>query len=396
MSTAEVRATFVSFTEVHLEWTLPPDVAGVSLYRVTVRNDGAIIGSLDTLEESVSVEELDPETDYRFTVGSNATTVTVGTDVTTCPAYSVTASPDRAGCEATAGYFLDINGVIRSCAEFEGIIDPSSCLDPGLTARDIELLPGHWRANTSTTEFFRCPEEQFCMPDVFGGEGEENATGTNVYCSPDHTGTFCFQCIDDLVLYDTGCQACDEGEDVQDFTGLIVASVVYVFVLGLLTAYMVSFMGGPLCGWCANGPASGSPRRVRRGPRKGQFDDSDDESQAEPERRIVPVDSGEGTIAALLRRSAAVKLRIVAGFFQVLLVYEFNFQKQQRSEFFAALLDTLSFLCNLDFTVIFDGLGFRCAYDYRYVACIVDNSFGLCRAVVMKSYFVGITSFSSS
>ena len=371
---ASVNATLIGFTEVRLQWFLPATSAGGVQYVVSIRSGGVLLRRIFTLQTSVTVQELEPVTGYRFTVGSNATTVTVGTDVTTCQVFMVaTASRRNGACLAISGYFLDINNVVRSCAEFSGVIDQASCLDSGLTVRDVELLPGYWRANLTTTEMFRCPQEQFCSPEIFGTE--ENATGTNIYCSPDHSGTFCQQCDDDLVLFNSGCESCDDLEGVTAYTGLIVAAAVFVVVVALFTAYMLSFMGGALCGWCSNGstqPAHKPSKPSRKVPPKHLFDESDDEDeQASPggqteERRIIPVDDRERTLASFFRNSAAVKLRIAAGFFQVLLVYEVNFQRQQRSEAFAGVLDTLSFLCNLDFTVIFDGLGFRCVYDYRY------------------------------
>ena len=115
--------------------------------------------------------------------------------------------------------------------------------------------PGHWRANSTTADFFECPYKTACnggffiTPDAYydeksntfdSGENstlvhrvrEDNMNSTNmsdIQCSPGSTGVLCAVCKKGFVRSFKG--SCDSCPTFSEETGTAVVLVVFVILM---------------------------------------------------------------------------------------------------------------------------------------------------------------------
>ena len=241
--------------------------------------------------------------------------------VSTCPKHMKTAEGAPNKCMAVVGHFALTHDVAQSCETLQAwALEDSLCLESGLTVDGLVVKSGVWRESLTSPDFVRCPHPEFCD----GSSIRNGATlGPNQYCSVNHQGNYCEDCVPNFTRSGASCIRCDYNP-----------TMVTQAVLGLLTGLLLMSM---LILYTCQKAMVRSKKSLRQGhsPESAQLAEDD----------------------FLLARAVRVKVRIFFGFLQLLFVYqtllvgstiEFQLDVALR---FLRFVSTLQFA---DFTWVFD------------------------------------------
>lgn len=149
-------------------------------------------------------------------------------------------------CLADRGAFMSLNGTKMTCP------GGAECNEIGLTVATLKLIPGYWRSSPLSTTVLECPNSKYCA----GGRYLSNVTldqllslginmgrrrllsgfpiPTSSICYPNHTGTFCYGCMDGFFkrTQDRFCMMCtneDYAFDAGKLSGIFIALAITIF-----------------------------------------------------------------------------------------------------------------------------------------------------------------------
>lgn len=291
-------------SEFSITWAGPPPrLSNAVADSASTRGEVYEVGSsgerrIKVFEEvlrSHNIRELKSDTIYRIRLqaknlkgqyGPFSTNLTVAT----CPQNMETVARLGDSCVAVIGYFAMTNASARSCETLPSwaLKDPR-CLNPGLTVNKLAVRNGAWRESLDSTSFVRCPHPDFCDGHR-ALDPNDTAVGPNQYCSARRRGNYCEDCVDNLIRSGANCVSCDYN-----------ANMITQAMLGLVTGVSLIVL---LITCVCQAAMSKSENRLRL---KGGLKSNTEEGDKK---------------AVSLWESLSVKMRIFAGFLQVLFVYQ--------------------------------------------------------------------------
>lgn len=237
-------------------------------------------------------------------------------------------------CFARHGYFKSAERGSASCTELSrslapGALDKDACSEQFTEIQNLTISPGFWRQNLSLTDIRPCPESLFCS-------GSPNASAhEDIHCSPRHSGIFCFACTDEQVMGANGCVDCDTVNEDEKALSIFLAVLLVLCMEIAMIIYMI-----------LNSKVFSTRCRNRRSRAERGNDAAEKEKSSRP-----------GVFGP--------KLRILFGYFQVLLAYERL--SDTRSLSGAGYLPTVfTFVTTFDITVTLWNWNIRCVYDYNH------------------------------
>ena len=389
------NVSFISATDntIELNWN-PPGAAyrqgNIEKYALSVRDykNGRRIELIETggTAFTLNPESLGSIMPYtNFTVTISARTSFYNTSqaygppstpllVWTCPAnMRWSKASEQADCFAERGYFREADGVsVGSCADdllFQSYV-ADDCRHEGLNVENIAILPGHWRSSVHSATIRRCPKEEYC---VGGTWNASRGLDPAQYCAANHTGPYCFDCLDNFSMRADGCKACAQSD----------AAAIIVYAVGICLVVITVVVSTSLC-W------AGVCRRKKRHSKR--TDGMHDSPSAASSYTTVPASKATKRKKVLLRCTKAfgcvkkmsvslnkefgekigVKLRIMAGFYQVLFSYPRTYAHGQFSSPLLSLVDTIvnlrvSTFASLDYKCL--GMGY--SYYHEILATTV-------------------------
>ena len=152
-------------------------------------------------------------------------------NASTCPLNMALDIAQDDSCFSLIGYFA-YRGQAVSCTTLPGqLLLDGGCDRNGIGVEEIPLGPGSWRPSLESLQVAKCPEEAFCGHSY-------QLSGVNQYCSPNHQGVYCFECLPGYALATEGCVLCDSSNLAQ--SDVVVGLGVLMFTL-LLAAFSAKF-----------------------------------------------------------------------------------------------------------------------------------------------------------
>jgi len=91
----------------------------------------------------------------------------------------------------------------------------------GTTIDTITVLDGFWRYSQFATRVFKCPKSEFC---VGSSKGRNLMLSETLYCAPFHTGIKCLDCMENYTMKSSGCLRTDDysNEDSVRFVLMLI------------------------------------------------------------------------------------------------------------------------------------------------------------------------------
>ena len=282
--------------------------------------------------------------------------------VSTCPSDMkrvFTNGDTTAECYARTGFYKTAVGSAESCGSLATSLFPGAlngtCEDEFYTVENLSISDPFWRADLSSADIRQCPNTLFCA----GTESSNaSAISPDQYCSEGHTGIYCWDCVEGYGLSSSGCVDCSsmtqEDKDSIVAAAVIITVVVQVVLLGYLLA-----TAGVLQRLCCAGRWERRQARIAR------------RRQSRPARSrrrftlsIKRASSRSRDFLVRYWPLASTKLRIMLGYFQVLLSFQRTFQRYTANN--NALFNAINVISNLRIVDAVESLALRCAYDYDY------------------------------
>lgn len=153
-------------------------------------------------------------------------------NVSTCP-ENMEGMPeiDDGACFARTGFYGDGLGSAKSCEILASTLPTGAlsnmCNIPSYEVQNLSISAGFWRASLGSSLIFQCPNRRYCA-------GTANMEGSpDQYCSNNHTGIYCSDCVDPLKLGPNGCILCDSMSKNLALHGVII-------VLSLLAGFEIA------------------------------------------------------------------------------------------------------------------------------------------------------------
>ena len=267
---------------------------------------------------------------------------------TTCPDnMEGFADVENATCYALPGFYKSLHGSAENCKTLESELPigalENACTGPGYTIQNLSIAAGFWRPTTRNSNILQCPKRDRCLgtKDAVGSPGQ--------YCTDNHTGIYCSECIEGYKLGSAGCIECDETsveESLQVFAitlALLVLAELFMFL------YVIAGTGVRLC------------KRGRARPKRSM-------PRANKTRRSTKNvwHRFKGCALFLLKRTyVSTKLRILLGYFQVFFSFQRTFNRD--AVFFNwKELAALDFVSSLSVFEILARFGNKCAFDFNH------------------------------
>ena len=318
--------------------------AGATLRRRTTSED-----------EQIGFDRLKPDTIHAIRVRAKTSALgysnwTHEINVSTCPSDMKRVFADSnsdAECYARTGFYKTPQGNARSCgglAErlFPGALE-GTCEDEFFTVENLSIAGPFWRSSLSSADIRQCPNTLFCS-----GAGSTNSSreSPDQYCSEAHTGIYCWGCIQGYALASSGCVDCSTMSQ-SDKNGVVAAAVIIVVVVAVvLLVYML---------WTARSGQRTRPvrRKDQGGNRQGLF--------------VSLIRRGSSTtqnVLTLWWPLVSTKIRIMLGYFQVLLSFQRTFQRYTVSN--NTLFNVINVISSLRLADAIETIALRCVYDYDY------------------------------
>ena len=145
-------------------------------------------------------------------------------NVSTCPlnmAFDISQGDE---CFSLIGYFT-FQGRAISCTTLPGqLLRDGGCDRDGIDVSDIPMGAGSWRPSLESLQISKCPEPSFCMHSY-------NLFGVNQYCSENHQGVYCFECLPGYALATEGCVPCDNSNLAQSEAAIGLGVVMFLLLL---------------------------------------------------------------------------------------------------------------------------------------------------------------------
>ena len=251
------------------------------------------------------------------------------------------------GCFAKIGHITLPNRAALSCeavaARFGGV-NTSFCIErEGLGIRDLQLLPGYWRANLNSSRILRCPRSSYCLMERVN-DAQVRAT-PHRYCSENHRGAFCMECDKGYFLGLDGCEKCNTENGTAATALLFLTPPVVVFVLYVYTIGHARLLRVLCC--CRR--RKSKPTRARGA--SGSF------------YLIQTKYKGIRSLKDLVL-ACTTKLRIYLGFLQVLVSFQRTFQRNAPISF--GLFSLLSVFSSMSPATLLTALQLECYYDFNH------------------------------
>ena len=330
-----------------------------------------------------------PETSYGFRVRARTTVPVFGPfsdffNFSTCPLNFRFQESLGEDCFALTGFFA-LGTEAISCTVFDSdILLEAGCDRDGITVEDIPMRPGTWRASLESLNVVTCPEEQFCQHSAVTTEVD-----ADVYCTQNHLGILCFECVEGFALATNGCVPCDSDSSQQGGVamGLAIAMFIIFLFLMLLKTTVTA-------GWFRKDTHARKERErtVLDGAfARGLEGESDEEEEFEEAMAPHDVDElrkeslrdrflNSQIMAASFRNlgslvgskeyseepeltTISVKTQIFFGFNQVIFAYGRIFTARAVP---ASLAGIIGFLTYVDFSAFFAEFKFRCVYNFSH------------------------------
>ena len=217
-------------------------------YEVELSNDDlALRFTQSTIRRTATLRgletELDPDTPYRVRVRGKTFNPAYGPWSTpftfsTCPlnmASDKTGGPD---CYSLIGYYT-IDGTAVSCTTIPGLfLKEGGCDVAGIDVQNIPMAEGSWRPSVTSVEIKKCPQESYCGHSF-------DLAGPDQYCTKNHKGVFCSECLDGFALANNGCVPCDATNLLEADTAMTLGSL--VFVVALLLLFLRNIIAAGIC-----------------------------------------------------------------------------------------------------------------------------------------------------
>jgi len=226
-------------------------------------------------------------------------------------------------------------GCVRFCNDLDELV----CEDS--TVETIQLVPTYWRPTKTSLDISRCPEPSFCLPK----ESERRALqsgdtsslfNSTAYCSPNHRGVFCWDCLEGYAKGADGCRECTDSEKRKD-RWLLVAWFVIVGVIITAPCLVALYF-------------------ARR-------ENKSKQSSSEKKTTIH--------MKEFLKKVAS-KIRILVGFFQVFIVFSVVFNLFAAGDLQATRLENASIIFDLDVSALFNAMHIGCVVsDYNFYTILL-------------------------
>lgn len=276
-------------------------------------------------------------------------------EVETCP-DNMEGFPEiqSATCIAMNGFFKNAQGKAESCKLLSsslpfGALD-DVCTQPSYTVQNLSISPGFWRPVLSSAEILKCPKSEYCL----GTETAQDGT-PDQYCTENHTGIYCSDCIEGFKLTSDGCIMCDEIAKEDSMRGLAIIILLYIALELALCGYVIL-------------SASNTPLTCLR-----RFFASLQGCQSKLCKPCKKKANNKGrkrsrlSICISVLRSAPkhihvnTKTRILLGYLQVLFSFQRGF-RQNTDIFKFEVISLLEFFSSLSVFAIFNSFGARCTF----------------------------------
>ena len=279
-------------------------------------------------------------------------------NVATCPENMEGYAEIRnATCFAMNGFYESTSGQAESCKILAsklpfGALD-NACTESAFTVLNLSLSPGFWRASLSSTDILKCPQDRYCL-----GTSYEAEPNPSMYCSINHTGTYCSDCVEGFKLTIQGCIQCDKRSNGDARTGTWTVILLYIAAEIALCAYVIftgsgwrmAFMRSAkeFAGNCCKRFCTKCCRKKQSG------------RQHNGRSRLTVC----STVVVALPRHVYwnTKARILLGYLQVLFSFQRTF-RQKASVYKFGLMSLLDFVSIVSVFELLDNFNIRCLFD---------------------------------
>lgn len=334
-----------------------------------------------------------------ITSGSTCSLFSRAVTVQTCSKYMQRNRLAFDDCFALAGYFK-MDGEAVSCADLEknltsGALDSRKCFqNEGTTVQNLAISVNFWRASILSNDIRLCPRFEFCSHYYRNfTEREIGETSPDQYCAENHTGIYCSGCIEDNALRGQTCEYCKK-EERESIAGILILVTMFTLLLISLYAYVlwkagcfrtcfnsISLKCKSHC--CGQRPSESLSQNLKQRVDKPRSKSSKAGSKARLMRclkgslrfAICTWNYGVRLVKIVAANVMTTRVRILFGYFQVLAAYRRILPLRTGSET-TSLLSVMTFISNIDFTLLLTGATSRCSMQYSHYDILLAATLG--------------------
>lgn len=244
-------------------------------------------------------------------------------EILTCPEYMEREDSNNAeDCKSISGFYKRATGAAESCTILERslarrALDRNDCA-PGTQIETIVLGSGFWRSSLYSENILQCPTATFCTP---GGRNVSTLDGPDRYCAKHHMGTYCEDCEQGYVIGPQGCEHCADDE-LHSSTGVLAIVGAFATVWLVLLCYVLIKTGClHHCRKCRCRSGGGREQKTSRMKSVCVCSVSKVKTVVQNCVRMY------SSCSQFMDQYAYTKLRILTGYFQVLLAYRRSFHR---------------------------------------------------------------------